>query len=285
MCMLCVIPPNVLPSRDKLVNSALNNPHGFGYAIAIPKEQRILTFRTMNADECINKFFEDRAKYPENYAIWHARYATHGSNTIDNCHPFRVGDDEQTYLAHNGILSVIENPKDDRSDTRIFAEDLMPTIGGVSALDNPQVWNMLEDFTTGSKVAFLTVNPTAKHELYLLHEEKGTADSTGVWWSNSSCYLYDYWTSGDYDKKNSYLSAYDYVYSDDDNSWLECKVCEHFIDYPTAEEQRVTEYCYMCGSCYMCEQTKFTCMCYHTSKSYDYRTGTESYHGGGWLSS
>ncbi len=28
---------------------------------------------------------------------------------------------------------------DDRSDTRIFAEDLLPAIGGVTALDNPQV--------------------------------------------------------------------------------------------------------------------------------------------------
>jgi hypothetical protein len=54
MCMLCVIPPHVVPSLDKLENSALNNPHGFGFAIAVPSEQRIIVERTMNADESIN---------------------------------------------------------------------------------------------------------------------------------------------------------------------------------------------------------------------------------------
>ena len=33
MCMLCVIPEGLIPDREKLENSALNNPHGFGYAI------------------------------------------------------------------------------------------------------------------------------------------------------------------------------------------------------------------------------------------------------------
>jgi hypothetical protein len=56
MCMLCVIPPNVIPSRDKLEASALNNPHGFGFAIIIPSENRIHSERTMNADTSINRF-------------------------------------------------------------------------------------------------------------------------------------------------------------------------------------------------------------------------------------
>ena len=70
MCMLCVIPPNVIPSREKLENSALNNPHGFGFAIVVPSENRIHSERTMNADTSINRFLEMRAKYPEGYAMW-----------------------------------------------------------------------------------------------------------------------------------------------------------------------------------------------------------------------
>lgn len=162
MCMLCVIPPNVIPSREKLENSALNNPHGFGFAIVVPSENRIHSERTMNADTSINRFIEMRTKYPEGYAMWHARLATHGSTTVDNCHPFKVGHDERTYLAHNGILPIIEPQGDLRSDTRIFAEDLLPAIGGVSALDNDQVFNLMEDFTSGSKVAILTVDPRAE---------------------------------------------------------------------------------------------------------------------------
>jgi glutamine amidotransferase len=279
--MLCVVPPNVVPSRDKLENSALNNPHGFGYAIAVPKENRIHTFRTMNADECINRFLDDRKQYLDGYAIWHARYATHGSNTVDNCHPFKVGDDEQTYLAHNGILSVVEYQQDDRSDTRIFAEELLPTIGGVTSLDNAQVWNMLEDFTSGSKVAVLTVNPNAKHQLYLLHEEKGLEDSTGVWWSNNSCYLeswYSKYGSPTYAQKATSMLV-DTGSIEDDTSFLECAMCEGVFEYWSALKTGNDSYCPTCGSCYGCTQRRGECLCYQ-AEAYDYRTAVDKY--GAW---
>ena len=268
MCMLCVIPPNVFPAKDKLENSALNNPDGFGYAIAIPDEKRILVFHSMNADECISKFMEDRAKYHDGFAIWHARFATHGANTLANCHPFKVGDDEMSYLAHNGILSVLEEKADVRSDTRIFAEDLIGSIGGIEALDNPQVWNMLEDFTTGSKVAFLTVNPVAKHQIYLLHEEKGTTDSSGVWWSNDTCYLWPNYATRT--SMTPYASAYDnptharysdYMYEADDEL-LVCNVCYAVQDYWPALKEGNDSYCQFCSSCFECDSYKVECLCY-----------------------
>ena len=271
MCMLCVVPPNVIPSKDKLENSALNNPHGFGYAIAVRSEKRIHSFRTMNADECISKFLEDRAKYPEGYAIWHARFATHGSNTLDNCHPFMVGKDERSYLAHNGILSVIEDNKDDRSDTRIFAEDLLPAIGGVRSLDNTQVWNMLEDFTTGSKVAVLTVNPSAKHELYLFHEEKGMVDKSGVWWSNDTCYLTSWQNSYNKALANPYPNPYQTTF-DEEEAFLECTVCEAVFDYWEAMGKGTDSWCSICGSCFECKSHKASCLCYKPSKPYENRT-------------
>ena len=200
MCMLCVIPPNVLPSREKLENSALNNPDGFGYAIAIPQENRILVHHTMNADEAVNKFLEDKAKYPKGYAIWHARLATQGSNSLENCHPFYVGKDKKSVLAHNGVLPFADEGEKksllDRSDTRIFAEHVLPRMGGVSALDDDHMYQALHEITAGSKVAILTVNPVAQYQLYLLHEKSGKYDEQKVWWSNDSCEL------------NYYKSAY-----------------------------------------------------------------------------
>lgn len=210
MCMLCVIPPNVLPSREKLENSALNNPDGFGYAIAIPQENRIHVFHTMDADEAVNKFLEDKAKYPKGYALWHARLATLGSNTIQNCHPFYVGKDTKTVLAHNGVLPFADEGEKksllDRSDTRIFAEHVLPRMGGVAALDDPHMYEALLEITNGSKVAVLTVNPVAEYQLYLLHEKAGHYDSDKVWWSNDSCdinyyrksYGYGSYTHGGY---------------------------------------------------------------------------------------
>jgi len=283
MCMLCVVPPNVVPSRDKLENSALNNPHGFGYAIAVPKDNRIISFRTMNADECINKFLEERKRYLDGYAIWHARFATHGANTVDNCHPFMVGDDQHTYLAHNGILPVLSGERDERSDTRIFAEDLLPSIGGVASLDNPQVWNMLEDFTTGSKVAVLTVNPNAKHQLYLLHEEKGMEDASGVWWSNNTCYLeswYSKYGAATYASKASGMLV-DSTMVDDEDEYLVCDICGHWTSYWEALKVGAESYCGICNCCYQCGTYKENDMCYNPP-AYDNRTKERDIPAWGW---
>ena len=275
MCMLCVIPPQVLPSREKLENSALNNPDGFGFAIAIPSENRIHVERTMNADDSINAFLAMRAKYPEGYAIWHARYATHGSTTLDNCHPFYVGSDGLTVLAHNGVLPTEELKGDLRSDTRIFAEDILARIGGVTALDNPQIYNMLEDFSTGSKIAVLTVDPRAKYDLYLLHENKGKIDDAGVWWSNDSCDLNYYAKpapmkyNGYYDNEwgNAAWGMDSYTPSSSksssqvlDDSKYQCEVCMAILD---ADELESTDYlCVFCESCQLCTMNMSVCMCY-----------------------
>ncbi|MFE7803032.1 hypothetical protein [Nocardia sp. NPDC057440] len=44
---------------------------------------------------------------------------------MENCHPFVVGGDPRTVLAHNGILAH-PSSGDPRSDRRIAAEDLLP---------------------------------------------------------------------------------------------------------------------------------------------------------------
>lgn len=281
MCMLCVVPPNVMPSREKLENSALNNPHGFGFAIVIPSEKRIHAERTMNADTSINRFLEMRGKYPEGYAMWHARFATHGSTSVENCHPFRVGGDRKTYLAHNGILPVLED-NSDRSDTRIFAEDMIPSMGGVHALDNPQILNMLEDFTTGSKVCILTVDPVANKQMYLLHEDKGWHDETGVWWSNTTCNL-DY----SYGYKATSKTSLSHFYKDDASEWLECESCESYIDKKTALEFGYSlDFCEVCGSCYGCSSYLDDCLCYNKDKGKFAMSGVEGWSGkgyqGGW---
>lgn len=251
MCMLCVIPPHTIPSRDKLEAAALNNPHGFGFAIVVPEDRRIIRERTMDPDETINRFLELRGKYNTGYAIWHARLATHGAMNVDNCHPFMVGDEGHTYLAHNGVLPVEDDVTNQRSDTRIFAEDILATIGGAAALDNPHVFDMLEDFTTGSKLAILTVDPRAKYQCYLLHENKGWREDNGIWWSNYSCYL-DSWSkpyaSKSYDK-----------YDD------KCKQCGAEVD--TAWYAELGDFtCYYCGGCLDCDMKAEDCQCFDSYK-------------------
>ena len=160
MCLLLVCSPNSVPKKQNLKTASCNNPHGFGYAIITP--DGIITGKRMSAKKTINKFLTLRKQYPESYAMFHARYATHGVRNEDNCHPFKVGDSNDTYLAHNGVLDVHINAGDRRSDTRVFAEDILPAMGGVSALDNDHVWQMVSKWASGSKIAIFTLDPKAK---------------------------------------------------------------------------------------------------------------------------
>lgn len=284
MCMLCVANPGVIPDRDKLENSALNNPHGFGFAIVVPNEKRIIVERTMDPDKSINRFLKLRKKYLDGYAMWHARYATHGSKIVANCHPFKVGKDEQTYLAHNGIIDIPMDEKEDRSDTRVFAEDFLPALGGVKALDNDLIWDMAQRYTKGSKVAVLTVNPKAKHQLYLLNAQLGT-EIDGVWWSNDGYCLPRYTSTKSYDKYGYggwWNEDYDVKPADPkqvketmvakakaldeavkvgkDKVEIECFNC--LCPITLQQVQDYDETCMWCGACFDCESIAEECLCY-----------------------
>lgn len=183
MCLLVVCDANSTPTEEELLQGACRNPDGFGFAIMTP--DGIISERTMSAKKSIRRFLELRAQYPSAYALWHCRIATHGVKNEDNCHPFQVGGSAMTYLAHNGVLSLPIDENDRRSDTRIFAEEVLPAMGGVAALDDPRVFHILEKWALGSKVVVMTVDPAAKFNLYILNEKSGTWDSDGVWWSNT----------------------------------------------------------------------------------------------------
>jgi len=274
MCMLCVVPPGVMPDKEKLEASALNNPHGFGFSIVIPEENRILRERTMDADESIARFIKMKKKYTTGWSMWHARYATHGSRNVVNCHPFLVGNDEKTHLGHNGVLDIKIPAKDDRSDTRVFADDLLPAIGGVAALDNPLIWDMLEDYTSGSKICVLTVDPVAQYQMYVLNAHLGTEDKHGVWWSNNSCYLtpmssykpkprsmvtggwvadkeLDFFPT---DKKGKPLAK-------NKNGLVECPNCAAESDEESMLELENT--CHWCMYCFDCKSQYVDCNCYY----------------------
>lgn len=184
MCLLLVCSPHSTPKRKDLECASCNNPHGFGYAIVA--NGKIITGKGMSAKKTITAFLEARKKYPEGYAMFHARYATHGVKNEENCHPFKVGNDDRTYLAHNGILDIDIHPTDRRSDTRVFAEDTLPAMGGVSALDNDNIWIILSKWSAGSKIAILTVDPAAQDECYIINEKAGHWDNDGIWWSNDT---------------------------------------------------------------------------------------------------
>jgi glutamine amidotransferase len=170
-----------MPDPVELELSAANNPDGFGYAI-ITARGNLLIRRGMDADHIISAFLKDRKKHL-GPAIWHSRIGTSGTKTSMNCHPFIVGRDHRTVLAHNGTL--FRPPHNEpRSDTNIFAAEVMPV--HFRAVDRPAVRLRLERQLGGNKVALLTTNRRYRHPFYIFNEHLGEWTEMGAWMSNSS---------------------------------------------------------------------------------------------------
>ncbi len=254
MCLLVVCSPDSTPKKKDLECASCNNPHGFGYAIITPNG--IVTGRGMSSKKIIKEFLEVRKQFPAGYAMFHARYATHGVKNEENCHPFKVGGSTQTYLAHNGILDVEIHATDKRSDTRVFAEDILPAMGGVKALDDDNLWRMLSSWSSGNKIAILTTDPEAKDGCYIINESAGHWDDAGMWWSNTTYKPSTY----SYMSDNHWWSKQDE--KDKDTPWIFCSMCQVEND-----EDENPYYCEACQACYECLGIYGdTCQCWTPEK-------------------
>lgn len=276
MCLLVVCSPDSTPKKKDLECASCNNPHGFGYAVITPNG--IVTGRSMSSKKLIREFLAVRKEFPKSYAMFHARYATHGVKNEENCHPFKVPSNPDTYLAHNGILDIAIKAGDKRSDTRIFAEDTLPAMGGVTALDDDHVWKMVSKWSLGSKIAILTLDPSAKEQCYIVNEDAGHWDNEGMWWSNSTykntTYASPSWSSfmeydNDKSKKHEPISDVGEVF--------ECDACQTI-----AYEDANPYYCEMCYTCWDCSGIYGdSCLCFTPqSGRYDYAKKTQQ--GKGW---
>jgi glutamine amidotransferase len=194
--------------------------------------------------------------------MFHARYATHGVKNEDNCHPFRVPNaNADTYLAHNGILDINISAGDRRSDTRIFAEDTLPSMGGVTALDDDHVWAMVSKWSLGSKIAIFTLDPNAKETCYIINESSGFWDDEGMWWSNSTYKQSTWSTYYGLPSKASASALNDSGYSE--GAYI--TECAHCLGIPEIDANPY--YCEMCFTCYDCDgMYQDTCLCWTPEK-------------------
>lgn len=261
MCLLCVAEPGQTPSREHLLNAADSNPHGFGYAFHLGST--ILTGRGMDAEEVVDRFMRLRSIHTDVWAMFHARFTTHGETSKANCHPFRVGGSDKVVLAHNGILPLEPTHGDKRSDTRLFADEFLPALG-LEALDDEDMFAQLERWMGGSKVVVFSADERTEYGVYFLNQHLGHWDD-GIWWSNDSykSSWYDRYRIGSgaacsYD----YQTATETVYPSDMyeiEDPYECPVCKNELSWREAEANS----CLHCSSCLDCFEDIADCLCYH----------------------
>ena len=284
MCMLCVSLPGSRPTREQLEIACYNNSDGFGYAVH--HGDHIVAGRGMLVDVTIDRFFAELDKNPDAIGMFHARLTTHGTTHVENNHPFRVDGRKDIVLGHNGMLPITLKPGDKRSDTRIFAEDLLPNMG-VDVLDDPMYFKQLEEWAKGSKIAILSTSPDLQQEVYILNEKDGHWVD-GIWWSNTSYKSRSYWSYGSTGSYyNGYASKEDFDLFDNDKHLLLTSdelidvhgnirsiydVCYHC--YSQLQEDDYDEgACMACNTCIDCNEHMAHCMCYtpnSTVRSNDY---------------
>ncbi|MEV5542036.1 class II glutamine amidotransferase [Saccharopolyspora shandongensis] len=232
MCLLTYYPQGTAPQTDALLNGAQINNDGHGFAIVA--DNRIVVRRSMDPEQLVESFERMRKKNLDGPALFHSRLSTHGSIEVQNCHPFFVGGDRRTVVAHNGILPKEVHPQrgDSRSDTRVAAEDFLPNSPFGSFATRAGRRRLTQWLGRGNKLAILTVDPRYRSNSYLLNEECGIWDD-GVWYSNLS-----------------YLDPFD-EFSDG------CPLCES-----AAEMIDIYGFCEICGCCVDCEEYVESCGCY-----------------------
>jgi len=250
MCLLCVLKPGAEPNEKHLFTSADNNPDGFGYAFHLG--DTIVTGRGMDKKDVIGRFMTLREKHPNTWAMFHARYATHGSINKDNCHPFRVDGSVNTVIGHNGILKLEPQKDDNRSDTRIFADTFLPALG-LDVLDDPHLRLELEKWLDNSKVALFSIDPILKYQVYILNENLGHWVDD-IWYSNDTYEKLYYYPT----RLKSLYSLEDYAVKFNETS---CPICENDL----TDDELFFEACRHCDTCLACMRLNFECDCYSPS--------------------
>ncbi|MCM6774540.1 class II glutamine amidotransferase [Nocardia sp. CDC159] len=231
MCLLTYLPPGTAPDNDALTAGARVNRDGHGFAIVT--DSNILVGHGMDAETVIAEFVRVRNDFPDGPALFHSRLATHGAISISNCHPFHLGRDQRTVLAHNGVLPRRVQPRgrDLRSDTRIAAEEYLPA-RPFGSLDTARGRRRLESWLGASKL-ILTTNPEYAAQGYIFNEHAGMWHG-GIWYSNAS-----------------YLPGHQ-------ASWVWMHTCGrcHTVDFA-----RLGRYCGICGWCFWCTNPHPDCDC------------------------
>lgn len=128
MCLL-VVQTNIKgQQKSKLIPKEIfeavweGNPHGFGTGWFTKNGTPIMchSLKLIDAWEMYNRQYNQF----HGHMIVHWRFSTHGSKTLENCHPFLTSNDTPCILGHNGIISPTPDCPPDWSDTRWFAKNL-----------------------------------------------------------------------------------------------------------------------------------------------------------------
>lgn len=183
MCVIIDKPCGVILSDYKVEAACEFNQDGFGYMYIDPVTndmvaERVLCKTIAEAQKLLVAKFDELKNV---HAIFHLRYGTHGSETIENVHPFQILNKKEhgrdLWFMHNGMISITSDaPEDkDKSDTAIFCEYILkPTLSlAPDLLFTHAFIGLLEEYIGSSKLLFM--------------DDLGRVTRVGAWETNEEC--------------------------------------------------------------------------------------------------
>lgn len=191
MCIIIACPPGRQPNFDNLIDATWENPDGHGWVMQTPNGLEM--FRTPDdPDEAVTRFWTARDEYPNGWAVWHSRLATHGGVNMENTHPFQVPG-KPWYLMHNGVLPLTDGPfRHDRSDSRILAED---HISQVSWKQMRRDKKEIEKWLSNDKVVLISGRQERGGNVLIFNEHVGKWNVKDKCWYSHPLFGYS-WRKG-----------------------------------------------------------------------------------------
>jgi glutamine amidotransferase len=190
MCLAIYKPADTAPDWTAYKNGFEDNPDGWGFAVVDNGE--LLDATGIGNFEEFRTNFEP---FAHKQAIIHFRWATHGSKTVDNCHPFVHGD---LAMIHNGIVNICTKSDESRSDTYHFMDKVIIPMyeRDRDFFLQSDVKYTMELAHSGSKFVLLR----ADGQYAIWNEDDGVKEKDGHWYSNTgyltSRYYGSYWSRG-----------------------------------------------------------------------------------------
>lgn len=125
MCLIVIHRANDRLSAQETTNAFDHNGDGIGVAAVFPDRVEVCKMIPVNSAQA-NAFYTNVSQEMQDagasWLVWHWRFTTHGTVSLDNTHPFQVPD-SQAVIAHNGVMPQYGDAV--RSDTREWVEDVL----------------------------------------------------------------------------------------------------------------------------------------------------------------
>lgn len=173
MCVLIFKPANADISENILRGCFERNDDGVG--IAVSNGESLTLWRSLNdIDELCARVAAAKA-HP---AVIHFRYATHGTVSPENVHPFWLNEDRRAVMAHNGIIAIPHHAG--QSDTRSFVDNVISYLRP-GWWRNPITVAQIEKLIGGSRLVIMEDSG----EPHFFNKSSGETTADGVWFSNS----------------------------------------------------------------------------------------------------